>query len=123
MVLLGTFLLKSKSKYLSEGSSYENTKHMKSILNFSIFPKLFKKRPSNTYTTPKPKNLKVSKFPIFHLWVCVCCGCPKPFFSKIFGKFEKFRILFICLVSSYDETCVVVAPSPFFKSFWKVQKI
>ena len=38
-VLLGTFSLKFKSKYLNEFSSYENTKHMKSILNF---PKIFK---------------------------------------------------------------------------------
>ena len=56
MVLLGTFLLKFKSEYLSEISSYENTKHMKSILNFSYFSKIFKKRAWGTHNAPKLTN-------------------------------------------------------------------
>ena len=44
---------------------------------------------------------EISKFSFVGLGVL---WVPQALFLKIFGKFEKFRILFICLVFSYDET-------------------
>ena len=95
-LLLLLLLLKFKSKYVSEVSSYENTKHMKSILNFSNFPKLFKKKLEVPTTHPNPQ-MKISKF------------------RKNLIFFRNFEI-FIC-----GFGCAVGVPSPFFENFWKVR--
>ena len=82
------FWAKFKAKYLSEFVYYENTKGMKSILKFSNFSKIFKKRAWGTHNTPKPTNENLEKTVFLGPKKF---GCPKPFLWKFLKSFEILK--------------------------------
>ena len=80
---------------------------MGSVLKFSSFSEICKKRSFRTHNTPKPTEHEVSFLKIFDFLKSSFAGLGvlwvrKALFLKIFEKFEKFRTLSIPWAFSYD---------------------
>ena len=95
---------------------------MKSILKFSIFPKMFEKRACHTQNAPKPTNKNFwnfKNFENFHLWVWVRSGCAKPFFQKISKSWKilKYFSLLWCFHTTHARWVMLV------QNYRKMRKI